>query len=324
MKKIAAVFFMFVMAASTAVADIPKIAPGPRTIDMRDYVDWKMPPYNSIVKFEGCTGFIVPGNKIITARHCLFDDRDTTTNKIAGDILFYVYNDNSKGYKFKNYKTGRSNSKETDWAILDATDILSVPSLKLSDSAPSFAQVEVVGFGVLRILNDKEIKSVKDAYADFLNRVTREKHEPRDFYANPRREDIYGLRFKEFLGSSELSGSLGGAGTFTDGFYLKTSKCTISSNNPTEIIRPTSKNINNRGCQRWGGNSGGPVLYKNSTGNWTSVGIAIRGSYWFSDNRHTHANNATLINTLVFKQEYDRFDENAAQQDMKKTLRHEK
>ena len=154
---------------------------------------------------------------------------------------------------------------------------------------------QVVGYGALKIMSDKEIQDFKDKYTKFLEtsledavkKVYKDKglsademQEKIDWYKTDDyntgfvddgvngsntivREFIYGP-LENALSSDEMND------IFFDGKQLKTSFCKLDADGYQQ------------GCQSWSGNSGGPIFDKDGR----LMGILTRGNRMIGGERH--------------------------------------
>lgn len=262
--------------------------PNEFTVDKRCYVTDKQKkekPYNAVVALVDkygvyCTGTIVKERGrlyLYTAKHCTGDENDLVRSKLQIKLQ------DGRELKVTENNTGNYNIKHDvfikgDWAIYQL-GISNVPSVEITDKKSiGFGpftydyDARVVGYGVLKIMSDREISDFKQEYIKYLKDK------------NKNLGIISGLR----------SGGIDTSNSYVINFInsefnywislvsddaLKVSNCKYSSN---------GKLTN---CQSWGGNSGGPILDDKNT----IMGILTRGSpviggshhagsedYWFS------------------------------------------
>ena len=242
------------------------------TIDKRCYVtdeQKQISPYNAVVRLTDvtCTGTIVKrddGYFLYTAKHCTDSDYDNQTDKIVRITL-----QDGRVFSTNFVKKGDAvdaKDKFGDWAYYKIPvdkDDTNIPYVK-TDSFKD-GKVRIVGYGSLEILSDNQIKQAKDEYVKYLI------------------EQGFGDDEKNLKQSGEYILTKGGGikggwnfrgfmfGEFYDG-HLKVSNCELSKGGL-------------KGCQLWGGNSGGPLF--NSQGGIT--GIVSTGNYNLGGTAHAGA-----------------------------------
>lgn len=240
-------------------------------IDRRCYVtdeQKQQKPYNATVGLLDergeihCTGTIVRqdnGYFVYTAKHCV-DSNDTirielqngrtfsASRLMDGDIIAHF--DDATYYKI----------------IVDKDDA-SIPYVQRDSFEDGKAQI--VGYGSLGIMSDKDIKYVKDRYIDYLKKYIKDAEKNND-------GTIAISAQNEFT----KDGGMRGLGLFTMFFYnwmngyrnydnLKLSDCDLSNG----VLN---------GCQVWGGNSGGPLF--NNQGK--IMGVVVSGNYQIGGSKH--------------------------------------
>ena len=148
---------------------------------------------------------------------------------------------------------------------------------------------QVVGYGALKIMSDKEIQDFKDKYTKFLETsledAVKKVHKDDGLSADEMQKKIddyktydYKTGFigdgvkasnpivKEFINTLSRNDNV----AFFDDNNLKTSLCQLNVDGYKQ------------GCQSWGGNSGGPIFDKNGK----LMGIHTRGNYIIGGERH--------------------------------------
>ncbi len=215
-------------------------------------------PYNAVVKLDnGCTGTILNfGGRLVvhTAKHCVVDDAGTVRDKITvmtqtGKILSVDFI-RSGGFDVVNTPLDRSG----DWAYytISSADGDGIPWASLTDPDRLHKRnaARVVGYGLLKIMSDWEIKRFKQKYIDYLRAeegINSNGIEPRYCFSDGGGVCVwsaYGYAFWEYLYNNERA-------YYNDIFnndMLKVSKCVFTLDGDAV------------GCQIWGGNSGGGVF----------------------------------------------------------------
>lgn len=265
---------------------------------------------------------------IYTAKHCTDNNDDkladeTITIKTQDGATYKATNkDILPTEAYGNYNIAKDNLYSGDWAkyeLVDAPYDLPFTTFtsrhggfigrieatrEISSSSEYFVPIikaykffvdntynaQVVGYGSLKIMSDKEIRDFKDKYTKFLETslgVTvrelfngdlsdKEIREKIEKYKDPGFRDggIYASNaiVKEFIyGSHKNALSRNDKKTFRDR-NLKISFCKLDTDGYQQ------------GCQNWGGNSGGPIFDKNGK----LMGIATRGNYIIGGARHAN------------------------------------
>lgn len=270
--------------------------PNEYKIDKRCYVDnakKKTKPYNAvigIVKSEKtkphCTGTIVSQNNklyLYTAKHCVIDDAGNVQNIVkirTQDRKFFdvyknlvgnyerlqtVNSDNEKSFKFYNFFG--------DWAIYDIKDN-DLSFVNLVSEAGEFRfdnEARVIGYGILKVMSDKEIAEFRQKYIDYLKsqKNMQDKRYTYGLHENHVTETHQAVKgfISEFLKNNEKDYY---NNFFTDNNFLKESKC--------EYI-PSGQYI---GCQTWSGNSGGGIFDRNGN----LMGIHKNGNRHIGGSEH--------------------------------------
>ncbi len=230
-------------------------------IDRRCYVtdeQKQQTPYNAVVKLtdKSCTGTIVKkddGYFVYTARHCVYDGLDKLLN-------IEIELQDERAFSASFVKEGKSLSDFDDWAhykIPVDKDDTSIPYVQ-TDSFED-GKVQIVGYGALKILSDKEIKKVKDTYVEVLT----------EFGSANDKENIKQAKQNGFMRDKMFVANW--FGDYVGNRELKISDCELSN----KILK---------GCQVWGGNSGGP-LFNNQGG---IMGIIATGNYQIGGSEHAN------------------------------------
>lgn len=239
------------------------------TIDRRCYVtdeQKQTSPYSAVVRLtdKGCTGTIVKkdnGYFIYTAKHCTYSDNRDLNIKLQ-DGRAFIINFVKRG------ESVDSDDDFGDWAQYKMSvdkDDTNIPYVK-TDSFKN-GKVKVVGYGSLSIMTDKQIKQAKDDYGKFLVEM--------GFVDNEEALKQSG----EYILTKD-GGIRGGPNKLLKFFLarhftnedLKVSDCELS-------------NGGLKGCQLWGGNSGGP-LFNNHGG---IMGVVATGNYQLGGTSHATA-----------------------------------
>ena len=270
------------------------------TIDKRCYVtdaQKKTKPYNAVVALVDwptdpyCTGTIVKGKNgkpyLYTAKHCVVEDnpynKENTNNveqkltiKLQTGEELSVYKNN-----VGNFDATKNENLDGDWAVYSIKKS-NVPMVEKTNKAYSINpfvgsyNAKQVGYGMLKIMSDKEISQFKQKYIKYLKdqkRITSDGTEAKYGWYNG---GIYtgsgfGYNFLQYLNENENSYYLN---IFRDSSMLKVSVCEYTS---------MGRAI---GCQGWGGNSGGPIFDDNNK----IMGIHTRGNYRIGGEVHAGNN----------------------------------
>ena len=265
-----------------------------------------------------CTGTIIRKNddaqfKVYTAKHCTDYDEDhvpdtTITVKTQNGNVYKATNESIPTGAYGNYKLAEENLHSGDWAqydIIDAPDNLLATNFTTRHSgfrgeieaaaenssaigkvvAPIKAifqdnnfNVQVVGYGSLKIMSDEDIQNFKNKYNKFLeeNLETTVKNIYKDKHLSEEemqeRIDYHKNYDNGYISRDSIHASHPIVLAFIvdnkDEMFpifndenLKVSFCQLNSDGYQQ------------GCQIWSGNSGGPIFDKDGK----LMGIAIRG-----------------------------------------------
>lgn len=291
MKKIFMFLLLFCMPMMSFGLDDACTKPDEFTIDKRCYVtdeQKQQTPYNAVVKVKGgCTGTLVyMGNRVlylVTAKHCV-DDKD-------GLVRQEVYITLQDGREFDatksivgNYDTINDENLSGDYAVYVVNiENEPLPAVNVTKNEYSYFiskyfnvdyyNARLVGYGVLKIMSDKEISNYKAKYLRYLK-------DKKGIIAKGN-ENLYG--FTTDGGVDGFSGPY--VANFLDYLWDNDNKYYWDVfNNPklkVSYCRYSSGGIQ-KGCQGWGGDSGGPIFDdKNAI-----MGIHTRGSYVIGGSGH--------------------------------------
>lgn len=236
----------------------------------------KTQPYNAVVGILTtndtikCTGTVVNKNGklyVYTAKHCIINQSNIPQNQIrvktqTGQIFtateYNVGNFYREDLVIKdNQRSEPAHHISGDWAIytLDDTNLPSVEltdklKIKIKDNTLHY-DARIVGYGSLKIMNDKEIKDFKQQYIDYLkthNKVVLNKDNQKtygfvDKGINTTNDFVY--NFMVFLNKSKRDYY---EDMFKNNDMLKVSRCAYTSDGKYH------------NCQIWGGGSGGAVF----------------------------------------------------------------
>lgn len=268
--------------------------PSEYTADKRCYVtpeQKQQEPFNAVVAlidedgFRYCTGTIVKGKDnsfyLYTAKHCT----DINKNGMSDHELLISLQDGTQRSVyidvFGDYNIERDDNHGGDFAIYklngDYYPYALITDKKHTIGFGPFASnydALVVGYGSLKIMSDKEIEDFKQRYIEFLKNNKGIKVEGTETLYGFSHGGINSLntKVKEFI-DYYLDPSYW-RDLFAD-YELKVSKCKYSSN---------GKETN---CQKWSGNSGGPIFDKDGN----LMGIMTRGNRIIGGSRHAGAEN---------------------------------
>jgi len=255
------------------------------TVDERCYVtdaQKKTSPYNAVVALidDGdiyCTGTIVQGVNgkpyVYTAKHCTDDDnglvQSTLRIKLQNGKKLSVTKNNVGNYDIIN-----DENFSGDWAVysINKTDVPMVEkTTKIKFGIAPYElpyDVKSVGYGSLKIMSDKEITKFKDKYIAYLK-------DKEEF-------DIRGTEYNYGFDSGGINTSNEYVINFIDNNddYWETldsddSRLKVSICKYLSTGRP-------KGCQIWGGNSGGPIFDDENK----IMGIVTRGNSMIGGEYH--------------------------------------
>ncbi len=242
------------------------------TIDRRCYVtnaQKQKKPYNAVValvdgEYVYCTGTIKDfkgAPYIYTAKHCVNNKDGTIKKNIyvrTQNGSMFVVNENRVG----DYVPGsRAKDRSGDLAIysISAEDqskiIASTEFSSNSRNSQNTYKARVIGYGALKIMSDKDINQFKQKYRNYLKNQkgiisngTEQKYGWKSGGLDL--DSSYADNFVQYLRQNDLSYYMD---TLKNTSTLKISRCTFSGAGDP------------KGCQIWGGNSGGGVF--DDTGN---------------------------------------------------------
>ncbi len=258
------------------------------TVDKRCYVTDKQKkekPYNAVVALiknvdPYCTGTIVKGKNgkpyLYTAKHCTADK-----DKAVKPSLQIKLQDGRKLEVTKNnvgnYDIAKDINFAGDWAVysIEQSNIPMVEkTTKIKIGREPFEipyDAKMVGYGALEIMSDKEISEFRNKYIKYLKDKKNVKTKGT--------EADYGFRDD---GISYRNAYVKGF-VYSNTAYLKASdyrKLKVS------ICKYLSTG-KAKGCQGWGGNSGGPIFDSDNK----IIGIHTRGSGIIGGEHHAGAQN---------------------------------
>ena len=309
------------------------------TTDKRTYVtnaQWQSTPYKHVLAMfdnEGgvdtnyCTANMVRG-KILTARHCLGDNVDSSTV-----YTFRAYDGTRLHATVENYGgyVGAvvAENNPGDWAILKPSDasaqrFVSDNSIHNFPSATSgrSGTVYALGFGGLKIMSDQEISSFREAYLYYLRNfsnsssmlidiqeqsdsIDMETRTGTGFYV-----DLYCSQNNDARGTRYNGGTCSGTkyeekfngvsfSWLNDTARLKNGTCRYSYNE----VSPDGT-YQGLQCQFWGGNSGGGVYLPRESG--YLIGIQTRAGNLVGGRNHSARGLGTIVSSDVFKSAFDK------------------
>ena len=229
------------------------------TIDKRCYVTdsiWKNRPYKHILKMYDnaenivfCTANMVAG-KIVTAKHCV-------ENKDVSNITFIAHTGTRISVQYINTETNLYDYApiSQDWVVLtpkaEFQNFVKENSIYNVQDFSDFADSSfvIIGYGGLKILNDKEIKNLKKAYFEYLQATDAANSSIKDDKTASVNQKIGG--FKDAITSYlHKYGFNSAEDVFMDTNKMKLSICAYVEN-LSELNMISAK------CQVWAGNSGG-------------------------------------------------------------------
>ena len=251
-----------------------------RNSDNRYYVSdemWKQEPYNKFVrltKYRGlfpvleCTAQYVSHNLILSAGHCVKDDKgrykieNYKKQTIPVELIY-----NACG-SYEVCTTKGNYLKGNDWAIWRINEKKYYNDDFFNTFIPTHnTKVINAGYGNLRILTDAEIKELRKMLQDIH---AQQAHD----------SDVYNKL-------SNAMGRKGMKGLSDDN--LKASKCNL------DVSYSYYPGMFNSDCYGWGGNSGGGVV--SETGE-ILYGILVAGAYTFDNQSHVVTSPRQFQSTL--------------------------
>ena len=257
------IFILTLFMCTTALA-------GVGDIDQREYVNWSTPPYNQIVYFRPseystCTGQYVAPDIILTARHCITDQREHDNYAQIGKTYdIQLHDGRTTTVVLEKYGHNFNN----DWALLRIPDqsFFSASYFNVHTQT-EYLPVINAGFGYMRILSDTEIQRIKQIFTTVIGNQNRF------------------INFDDALSQAEQEIKNQGIPNLYDwddsipGYRLKADKTCqlVKHQNKDKTISTT--------CDNWGGNSGGAYFSGN-----TLYGICSYGAdSWVDEYNTDHA-----------------------------------
>lgn len=256
--------------------------------DERVYVDWSQPPYNKIVLIKGntylrqdafisCTGQYVAPDIILTARHCLIYQSVHDYYSMLGEKIPIERYD---GKQINTVLEKYGYDINDDWALLRITDGRSFSkdyfdyypkALQKNNNGFPVKNLQMAGFGWLRILTQDEIKKIHQKLID----VNMPAEESAETYLEKLYDDftilLDGKELEDWDTSSE-----------TKRYRLKADKsCELTGIFGARQIPGTQKAAfnYNADCQVSEGNSGGAIWNQNNV----VYGVLSRSRTDFTD-----------------------------------------
>lgn len=258
------------------------------TVDKRCYVtdeQKKEKPYNAVVALVDesgpyCTGTIVKGKDgkpyLYTAKHCTNDGKDLVSStlriKLQNGIKLDVYKNNVGNYEFESEE-----NKKGDWAVysIKKTDVPTVEkTTKIYIGLAPYDipyDAKVVGYGALEIMSDKEISEFRNRYIKYLKD----------------KKNVEAQGTEESYGFSD-------GGIYYNNAYVQDFVYSNTTYWKTSDYRKLKVSVckylstgREKGCQTWGGNSGGPIFDSDNK----IMGIHTRGNSIIGGNHHANKEN---------------------------------
>ncbi len=280
------------------------------TIDLREYVSPSLHPYSAIVQVGpesgACTGTLTADGVIVTAKHCVLDENFRTLqpkdlsvrHQIEGPLL--LGDIQASGFDiYPNMYFDTNMGVVGDWALLGPRrDVKSdVRMAKFSGNMP--VDVEVVGYGALKVLSDQEIQKIRQEYMKYLRGVSfANRLNPLNYFGGESfaTTTSTGVDFINRVNAGQIPNL--SPDIFQDSSRLKLSRCVA--------LADPGEEGNLIDCQGWGGNSGGPVLL-NLDGKWYLYGVAVAGFNGISTNKSFFAQLNYMVHSNKFWDEYNFF-----------------
>lgn len=268
-------------------------------IDKREYVDWNTEPYNNIVAIcsgTGCgTGEFINHKHILTNKHVaeccgINGQNECVVSTSDGEKVFAKVVATGNGLKDCKYNHKRHINSGLDWSIIEVLDRDFIKKRKdnnqkgweLQPLLVSNIFLKRAGFGGLKVLNDDDIKNIKQAYVEFL---INDKDQDSDEASH--HVDLFGAELGQY-GSIYDYYKKGEYKGFIDAFKKNTGKDFIEEylDDFWNIKAIFNCNIiENRGsrishtCDGWNGDSGSAILdYNNKIVGLHNSGFADIGS----------------------------------------------
>ena len=267
MKKILILFSLLFVPNFCWALDDACTKPDEYTIDKRCYVtdaQKKTKPYNAVVAlldndYNGfCTGTMVRyngGYYLYTAKHCTAYSKACTdpylrVGKMAGTLAIKLQDDTILDVALN--AAGCDTVDSDDWAIYEIVNddndkIAYVETSNKTKWSNKDYGAKLVGYGSLKIMSDKEINEFKEIYSGYLKNRKNIKSDGSEIkygwlYNGVNTDNEYVEVFIANMSTSYFQR------IFEDNKYLKVSNCIYSGKSER------------KGCQSWGGNSGGGVF----------------------------------------------------------------
>lgn len=251
------------------------------TIDKRCYVTEEQKqkkPYNAVVAFLDNTNFIYCTGTIIekenelfvyTAKHCLHN-KNKHKISLQNGIKINAYKFETGNFYTKNKELINIDG---DYAILKLkSDEKNIPYVKIAENHES-DNARVTGYGILKIMSDKEIRYFKQQYITYLKGKFPDIIDASVEISKRNKDAVKWIKTRDF--KSEF------ADVFKDK-QLKVSVCTYSK---------TGKMSD---CQGWHGDSGSGIFDVNGN----IMGIVSSGAPYMDEDDYAKLVNSVNLQTM--------------------------
>lgn len=264
------ILLLFFTAPTLSWAEDHCTNPDQYTLDKRCYVTDEQKgdkPYSAVVGIVGvsgnfsCTGTIVKGSDeklyIYTAKHCAHDGTGAILKRVS------IKTQKATEITVTANMYGSGDTQSADFAIYSLPDNTDVDSVVIDNKerVDIDHDVNVIGYGWLKIMSDQDIKDFKTKYTNYLidNKNIKKKELQRNYreygFVYDENQSI-GIELDKTFPSNYLIYLQATAATYYDSVFKDVNKLKVSQCSFNFVYDKTD-------CQVWSGNSGGGMFDQN-------------------------------------------------------------